>query len=101
MLERLSDDELDTLARLNQKMSGLEQGRRNDLLLTKARHRTNQKKVKLAGQKRYRGKKKITIRRRKVVNPEPEKPDEFDAMRTRLGMDNNPEPIKETSWMGS
>ena len=92
---RLSDfhDRIMTLG------SGKRQGRRTDLERKRkqreatARHRAKKKTVESA--------KPFKLKRRKIKSkPEPEKPEnEFDVMRERLNMPNEPEPPKQRGWL--
>mgnify|MGYP001827470064 CR=1 FL=1 len=109
-LSRLTEDELELFVKLSNKLRGIEQGKRNDRLLTKRQHEKNQEKLKIAANRRYREKKKANSKsveptpqpfklKRRKIEPKPEPENEFDQMRERLGLSNNPEPPKPTSWM--
>ena len=109
-LNRLSIDEMKTLKKLQQKMLGIEPGKRNDLILTPAKQRKERARQKRESNERYRKKtlaeqskpveSSKSFKRRKVAPKKaPAKPvNEFDGMRNRLNMPNDSEPLKK-GWL--
>ena len=99
-------DELKKLSELTDKVmklgSGNEQGKRNDLIRkTKQRIASDKHRRKKLAADKLKSQNDIpvkTTRKIKRRKPKPEPVDEFDQMRSRLGMDNNPPPIEPHKW---